>query len=117
MQGLKKCDKSRGLRGTEILAISGHVAATLDHLTNELILCKPPGHCVQSRAALAALFAERMAVVTLLHLEDQSTLPLKRSPVVQKHGRNRNAAPRVHDRAPRRMFSEARKRSQRNRYE
>jgi hypothetical protein len=68
MQGLQERDKSRRLRGVQILSVSGHVAATLNHLPNQLILRQPRGNRVQSRAALSALIAQRVAVVTLLHL-------------------------------------------------
>src|SRR5258708_20694393 len=114
MQRLKKRDKSRGLRGAQIFAVSGHVAATLDHLTNQLILCQSHRHSVECRATLSALFAERMAVVTLFHLKYQGALPFEGRPVVKKLGRNGKAAPCIHDWAPRGISSEPRKHSTHN---
>src|SRR5580704_2030351 len=71
MQRLEERDESRRFRGAQILAVGRHVAATLDHLSNQLILRQAYSHGVQSRTALSALVAERMAVVALLHLENQ----------------------------------------------
>jgi len=42
----------------QILSVSGHVATTLDHLTNQLILRQPHGHDT-SAATLSALIAQR----------------------------------------------------------
>ena len=74
----------------QILAIRGHVAAALNHLANQLIVRQSHGHRVQSRAALSALIVQGVAVVALLHLENQRALPLERGPAVQKLGRNGN---------------------------
>src|SRR5260370_4897588 len=57
MQRLEKCNESRCLRRAQILAISWHVAATLDHLPNQLILSQPHGNGVECRPALSALIA------------------------------------------------------------
>jgi hypothetical protein len=40
MQRLQECNKRRRFRGTQILAIRWHIATSLDHLPNELILSK-----------------------------------------------------------------------------
>src|ERR1700683_5242280 len=117
MQRLKERDQSRRLRGAPILPVRGHVATALDHLPNQLILCQPNGHGIESRSALSALIVERVAVVTLLHLENEGALALERGAVVQKLGRNRNSTPCVHHRAPRCISSETRKRSQRDCHE
>src|SRR6266853_338759 len=93
MQSFKKRNQGSRLRRTQILSVGGHVAAALDHLSNQLILRQPHGHRVERRAALSPLIAERVAVVALLHLKNQGALPLERGPVVQKLRRNRNAAP------------------------
>src|ERR1035437_970553 len=93
MQRLEERDKRSGLRGAKILAVRGHVAAALNHLTNQLILCQPHGHSVERWSALSALIVERMAVVALLHLENKRTLPLESRAIVKKLGRNRNSAP------------------------
>jgi hypothetical protein len=70
MQRLKKCDKSCCLRRAQILAVRGHVAATLDDLANQLILSQPHGNGIECRSALSTLIIERVAVVALLHLEN-----------------------------------------------
>jgi hypothetical protein len=58
MQRLKECDKSCCFRRAQILAIRGHVATTLDDLTNQLILSQPHGNGVECRAALSALIVQ-----------------------------------------------------------
>src|SRR6266852_2563835 len=108
MQCLEERDESRRFSGAQIFAICRHVASTLDHLPNQLVLGQPYSHGVESRAAPSALVAERMAVVALLHLKNEGPLPLECRTVVQKLGRNGVTAPCVHDGAPRCMFSEAR---------
>src|ERR1700722_17908046 len=117
MQCLEECDEGSGLRRVQILAVSRHIAAALDNLTNQLILRKPHSNCVERRTALSALIAQRVAVVALLRLENQSALPFKRRTVVEKFRWNRYGAPRIHNRAPRRVSGEARKCSESNRYE
>ena len=44
----------------------------------ELILREPDRDAVERRAALAAVLAERVAVVALLRLENERALPLER---------------------------------------
>jgi hypothetical protein len=44
MQRLQECDQRRRFRRTQILAIRGHIAASLDHLANELVLSEAQGH-------------------------------------------------------------------------
>src|ERR1700691_5206132 len=117
MQRLKKRDQRRGFRRTQILAVRGHIAAALDHLPNQLILRQTSGHGIQSRSALSALIVERVGVVALLELENESALSLERSPLIQKLGRDRDGAPRVHHRTPWRILRKARKCSQRNSHE
>jgi len=105
------------LSGAQVFGISGHVAATLDDLSNQLVLCKPEGYGVQGRGALAALIVERVAVMALLQLENQGALPLEGRALLEKLRRNGNPAPRIHDGTPRRISREARKRTHRNRHE
>jgi len=38
MQRCEECDQCGGLRRTQILPICGHIAASLDHLADELVL-------------------------------------------------------------------------------
>ena len=77
MQRLQKCDERRGLRRTQVLSIGRHVAATLDHLADELVLREPYGNTVESRTSLSTLVAKRMAVAALLDLENERALPLE----------------------------------------
>src|SRR5580704_5726276 len=77
MQGLEKCDKRRGLSRTQVLPVRRHVAASLDHLADELVLREPHGDAVERRTPLSAEFTEGMAIATLLHLKHESALPLK----------------------------------------
>src|SRR6266446_2303732 len=73
MQGLKKRDKRRGLCRTQVLPIRGHVAASLDHLADELVLRQPHGDAIERRPSLSAEFTERMAIAALLHLKHESS--------------------------------------------
>src|ERR1700751_5921298 len=82
MQGFKKCDQRGSLGRSQILSVRWHVAASLDYLTNQLILGKSHGNTVKSRTSLPALVAKRMAVAALLGLEDERALPLESSPAV-----------------------------------
>src|SRR5713226_5479775 len=77
MQGLEKCDERRGLCRTQVLPVRRHVAASLDHLADELVLREPHGDAIQSWASLAAHFSEGMAVAALLDLENKRALPLQ----------------------------------------
>ena len=78
MQCFEKRDECGRLRRTQILPICRHVAASLDHLADELVLRKSHRNAVQSRASLSATLPEGMAVATLLDLENERTLPLER---------------------------------------
>src|SRR5580704_4258337 len=109
MQGLKKRHERRRFRRTQILPVRWHVTASLDHLADELILCKPHGNTVQSRTSLSAQLPKRMAVAALLDLKNERTLALKRSCAVQKSLRHGITAPGIHVRAPGRVAGEMRK--------
>lgn len=77
MQSLEECDKSSRLRGTQICSIRRHVAASLNHLTDELVLRESRGDVVERRTSLSAEFTERMTIAALLHLKHESSLSLK----------------------------------------
>src|SRR5689334_7368155 len=62
VQSFEKRYKSRCLRRTQIFSIRRHVAAALDHLANELILCEPHGDAIQSRASVPAAVSKCVAV-------------------------------------------------------
>ncbi len=46
MQGFEKRHEGSRLGWTQIIPVSRHVATTLQHLANELVLRKARGHCV-----------------------------------------------------------------------
>jgi hypothetical protein len=117
MQRLEERDQSGGFRRTQILPVGRHVAATLNHLPNELIMRQEDRYAVESGATLPALVVKRVAVVALLHLEYESTLPLKRGSVAQVLRWNWHRAPGVHHWTPGRVSRKVREGSQRNRYQ
>src|SRR5580704_3231475 len=96
----EKLDQRGHFRRREIFPVGGHVAATLENLANELIFSEACRDVIESGSAQAANSAERMAVPTLLGLEDDRPLPLYRGQIVQELRGNSVAAPRIHDRAP-----------------
>ena len=87
MQRLQECHQRGGLRRTEIVAVRRHVAPTLQHLPNQLILRQPRGHTIQGRSALAPQSAKRVTVAALLGLEHDRALPLQRTAAGQIHVR------------------------------
>src|SRR5216683_2876563 len=101
MQGLEKCDERCGLCRTQILPIRRHVAASLDHLANELVLCQPHGDAIQRRASLPAHLTQGMAVAALFDLKNERALSLQRGCAMKKSLRHRITAPCVHVRTPR----------------
>jgi hypothetical protein len=74
VQGPEEGNESRCLGGTQVISVSRHVAAALQHLANELVLRKARGHGIQSWTALAAFPFERVAVATLFALEHERPL-------------------------------------------
>jgi len=82
MQRLKECHESRRLGRSKIFAVCWHVSPTLDYLAYQLVLCKLNSNAVQRRTPLTSLPFKGVAVMTLLRLENQSTLPLECSPVL-----------------------------------
>src|SRR5713101_2583532 len=101
MQGFEKCDERRGLCRIQVLSVCRHVAASLDHLADELVLREPHGDAIQRRASLPAQLPEGMAVAALLDLENKRALPLQGRSAVKKSLRHRITAPSVHVRTPR----------------
>jgi len=99
-QRFEERDKSGSFRGTEILAVGGHVATALDDLANELVLGKEEGDLIEGGTPLAALVTESMAVMALLKLKDESPLPLECRTILEELWGNGIAAPGVHDRTP-----------------
>src|SRR5712664_1690073 len=101
MQRFEECHESSRLGRTKIFAVSGHISSALDHLADQLVLSELKSDAIQSRPSLTSLPVQGMTVVALLHLEDESALPLERGPVLQEFRRNGLAAPCVHLRTPR----------------
>src|SRR4029453_6918170 len=87
MQRPEERDQRRRLCRTEVLPVRRHVAAALNHLSNELILREAHGHGVETRTALAAGaeggtaaaagVAQRVAVAALLGLKHERALSLQ----------------------------------------
>src|SRR5579863_5961341 len=105
MQRLEKSDQRIRFCGIQILSVGRHISAPLDYLANQLIRCQPDCNRVEGRPALAAISAEGVTVMTLLRLENQSSLEFKRSAVFQVLRGNRLTAPCAHYRAPWGVFS------------
>src|SRR6266852_1836913 len=106
MQSLKECHESSRLGRTKIFAVSGHISSALDHLADQLVLSELKSDAIQSRPSLTSLPVQGMTVVALLHLKNESALPLERGPVLQEFCRDWLAAPRVHLRTPRSISGE-----------
>jgi hypothetical protein len=100
VQGFQESDQGRGLGGAEILSVSGHVAAALQDLAEQLIFSQTRSHHVERWTAQATLTAQRVAVSALLALEYHSARTFKRGAAGKKLLRDRRAAPGVHDRGP-----------------
>src|SRR5215469_16589993 len=112
MQRLQKCDESGCLCRAQVLAICGHVAAALDQLSNHLVVREAHRNGIERRTSLSTFVSERVAVVALLDLEDQRSLPLERRAVVEELGRNGHSAPCLHHGTPGRVLAEVRESSQ-----
>src|SRR5258706_13607562 len=107
---LQKRHERARFRRIQIPTVRGHVAAALNHLTNQLIRRQADGDGVERRPALSSVAAERMAVPALLVLKHERTLALEgRASSQVRHG-NGGAAPRVHGWAPWRRAAEIRQR-------
>src|ERR1700691_5021884 len=83
VERLEKSHECSGLRGTQIFSVSGHVAAALDDLANELILGELYGHSIQLGSAQPSHAPERVAIVALLGLKNERPLPLQRRAPLQ----------------------------------
>src|SRR5213593_1320053 len=70
-QRLEKCDECDRLRWTQVFSISRHVAASLNHLPNELALSEPHRDGVQGRASLPTAPSKGMAVAALFDLKNE----------------------------------------------
>src|SRR5438270_7330417 len=105
MQSFQKRHKRGCLRWAEVLSIGRHISSALGHLANQLIFGKTESNGVQRRSALSPFVIERMAVMRLLGLKNQRTLPFQGGASRHVWWRDRLAAPCVHDGAPGRVLS------------
>ena len=115
MQRLEKSDERGCLRGTQILSIGRHVAATLNDLPDKLVLRETQGHGVEGGPSLSATFSQRVTVTALFNLKYQSSLPLQCGRPMYKLIRHWVTAPRVHVGTPGREPGEMGERSERDR--
>src|SRR5690348_9393495 len=70
MQRVEECDEGGDFGWRESGAVGGHVAATLNHLADDLIFGETHRDAIECGAALATEPAKRVAIVALLHLKD-----------------------------------------------
>src|SRR5438105_1516168 len=99
VQRLEKCDECGRLRWTQVFSIRRHVAASLNHLPDELVLREPHRNAVQGGASFPAGPSKGMAVAALFDLKNESALPLKRSCAMEHSLRHWITAPGAHVRA------------------
>src|SRR6516162_586065 len=111
----EECYECGCLRRAQILSVGRHVTATLDHLTNELVLRKVYGDAVERRATPASNAFERMAVAALLRLENERAPAFESRTSLQISRRNRLTTPRVHHRTPWRVLTQFCKGAKRDR--
>ncbi len=69
-QGGQEADERGGLGGTKRVAVSGHVASTLQDLANDLVFCHVRCDRIERGAAQPTCSADRVAVAALLVLQD-----------------------------------------------
>src|SRR5579872_3098665 len=100
MQRVEECDEGGDFGWRESGAVGGHVAATLNHLADDLIFGETHRDAIESGAALATEPAERVAIVALLHFEDERTLAFERGGGVNETVGNFVGGPSVHVWAP-----------------
>src|SRR5262249_36624959 len=77
MKRFEKRNQRCCLRRSQILAVRRHIAPAQNYLPNQLILCQPHRHLIESWTALSTAFAQRMAVPALFGLKNQGALPLQ----------------------------------------
>src|SRR5260370_6846250 len=100
MQGFEKRHQRRCLGWTQVIPVSRHVAATLQHLADELVLREARGHGIQRWTALAACPIERVAVATLFALEHNRSLAFEGRPALYEFLLYRLPPPPTLDRHP-----------------
>src|SRR5262245_17539602 len=115
MQCCEESHKGSGFRRAQIFPVCRHVAAALDHLPNEFILRQADCNSIERWSTFASKAVQRMTVAALLCLKNKSAASFEGRASLQILNRNRIATPCVHDRAPRRMYSQFRKSAERDR--
>src|SRR5438309_1500115 len=83
-------------RGTQILAIRRHVAASLDDLPDQLIVSQTDRDRIESWAPQSAFSAQAVTVPALLALHQDRALKLERRPPVNILRWNWRSAPCFH---------------------
>ena len=117
VQGDKELDERGGLRWAEGVTVGGHVAVTLQDLTDHLVFGHVGGDCVECGTTEAAFTTDGVAVATLLVLEDDCAFAFERGAVVELGHRGGIAGPGVHDGTPRRIGAEVREDTERDSYD
>jgi hypothetical protein len=84
MQYLEKRDERGGFRWAQVFSVGWHVAPSLNHLADELVLREPHCNAVERWTSLPAKFTERMAIAALFDLKHESPFSLKRGRAMQK---------------------------------
>src|SRR5262245_1292916 len=112
MQGLQEGHERGGFGRSQVLAVGRHVAATLNHLTNQLVLRQAHGDAVERRTSLAATLIERMTIAALLRLKHERALSLECGRPVEECCGHRLTAPRAHLGTPWSVLGETRKRTE-----
>src|SRR5260370_33898890 len=87
MQGFEKGNERCRFRRIQVFSVGRHVAASLDHLTDELVLREPHGNALHSRTSFSATISQRTAVASRLHLKCDPALPLTHCCARQKYSR------------------------------
>src|ERR1700730_9586126 len=96
VQRLEESNERRSLCWTQVVPIGRHVAASLNDLTDELVLRETDRNAIQRWPSLSPCVAKRVAVAALLDLKPERTLPLKRSRTMNVPVGHRIAAPGIH---------------------
>src|SRR5438132_14277390 len=81
---------------TQILAVRGHIATTLDDLADELVLRQSYRDDIERGPALPSPALQGVTVVALLGLKDEGALALERCTAFHILRRNRVAARSLH---------------------
>ena len=77
MQRLEKRDECSCLGRPQVLSVGRHVAATLDYLSDQLIVGEPESDLIQFRSAFPSSITQGVAVAALLGLKNKGALPLQ----------------------------------------